>query len=496
MKNSDAGVIKKIFMFVGSKWEFLCLLCGALFYLAYVLYMHIEAPIETYMSKLYLVEPFYTGNLTPELLLIPYSGQGMLAVNLYFLFNLKMFHFSILAESLMNAILVFAVGWISLIYYTKKINREYNKKSFYYYIATLIMTMFLFTNMQQGGGGMSLQVRFGLVAFIVCTVMIDRCFFDKADNNRYFVMTLIAIFLSFCLFGTLYSYAGVPAVFLVILIITIQKKKFSAKSAIMCAVYMLSGYLYLIEYGLIAQGAGGSIASSGLMDKIINIFINVKRVAKAFLHWTGSVLLGRISLEEGYVTPRTYMLIGAIVFLLIIVSVFLFFKVKMYETTFLPIFWYGYYFALFAILYLGRGEFFDSGWFTSSWYTVHSKIVAVAFFSILIYTLNRYSLKRRVLMTAACICSIFWCVGLVFGSAVNIKRLPYEKIWILNKMSYFYVNSIDELPVDEGGMTPLLQDLQTTWDSICILKKYHLSLFRNTDTAETINTDGELNTST
>lgn len=473
----------KIKKYVLNHWVKICAIIGIVCYLSYVMYMYIEVPFETYMSKLCFVEPFYNKTLTFSSLFTTYGEHGMLGVNLLFLLNLKFFHFSVLFESLINALLVLLVGAISLNYYSKLIPEE--KRGIIYYLALTLMTYDLFSCLQQGGGAMTLQVRFSLASFVCITCMIDKIILnEEKEDVLFFLFTLAMIFASINIFGTFYSFAGTPVLIVILLYTCIKKKNGRRVKISICTFYFLCVVLYFVEYGMFQGGNDKIVATSSISDVIIQFFLNIKSVFESLLFWFGMSVLGTTILEDGHISTNLYLAFSFGVFLFFVVSIILFFKMKIYKKTFLPIFWYGYYFMLFFMIYLGRGSGIGSLMFPGSWYIAHSKIMIVSLVFVYLYAFYENKKKQNVNQGMVILCFVFLLMSITIGTISCIRRLPSERIWIKDKQAYFFVESIDELPVGEDGMTPLFQSREVSWEGIQILKKYKLSLFREYDAYE------------
>ncbi len=481
MSSKKNTVLRDFIDYILSKWEFIFFSFGFIAYLLYVFYAYVEAPFESFIDKFYLIKLAYSGKLRFKDLLIPYTENGMLASNLFFLFNLKLFKFSVLAESLMNALLVAIIGYMVIFKYTKLLNV---RKNAFYYVSVVVMAAFLFTFMQQGGGGMSLQVRFGLTAFVVVSFMIDKVFLNKCGILYYF-FTIVMIFMSINVFGSAYSFAELPFIFLIILVLIISRKKLDWKNIGIGFAYVCAGVLYFVEYGFL-EGAGQSdnAVGGGLFVKLWYFLSNIKNVITGFVFWCGSVVLGRSSIEEGWISPNMYLLVGVIVLVMIIIAIYLYFKSRMYEVTYLPIMWFGYFVILYFIICAGRIEVLEVqgvAWVTSSWYTVHTKLIPAVILGVYLYAIDCKKVKFTFTKICIYISGLFLFLTLAYGSFCNFIRLPSERLWVKNRQAYFFAESIDELPVDENGMTPLMQDQKTSWEAIKTLRKYHLSLFRDYD---------------
>ena len=478
-------------MYIQSAWEmrkkrdcieWIFFLVGIMFYCGYAVYTYYECPFESFISKFYLIDLFYEGDLTFKDLLVPYAEHGQLASCILFLINVHLFNFTTFFDMAVNIFLcVIPMAVVMMFYPIKRLGIK--KKGTLYYMALLLLTMCMFTCMQQGAGGMSLQVRLGLSSFTVLSVLIDIYIMSEKKSIRLYWIIILSVFLTLNFWGTAYNFAGIPVTCALLCLLFLggiflkRQVRFDYIGIVLA--HVIAFVLYFFEYNLIGMGASEG-TSTGLLSMLMTI--NYKELFGGLLCWCSSIFLGRYALEDGHISGNLYLAIGAMVLLLIVVAIVCYFRYKMYEKSILPVLFLGYFFVLYIELFLTRNQVAGWIWFCSSWYWVHTKVASASLIWIFLYSCDKREhaiYVDKVKMALTCVVTIGCIFLTMFGTLVNIKRLPAEKNWIDQKKQYFYVESSEEMPVDESGITPLFHPLDKSMWAIDVLKKYELSLFRD-----------------
>lgn len=463
--DSELTIIKsdrKIKFIVATVFSCIFGLCYSL----YCMQVMVELPHLTWFDQIPLAETFFEGRLTAKDLFSRYGEHGLFATNILWLINCSYFGGSTLFDVVLNDINVFLCGIIVL--YGTAITIKSTK------VATISMFMeaiFMFTCLQNSSGGMETQVRLGILFFLIAMIFVDRELRNDKTNKWTLTATIVVILISINVFGTLYSFAGVPLVWL---IVVLQKKK--KKNHIIIAVfYLVTILLYILQYSWDFPASDAS--GGGFLEKI-----NPLNILFCVFAWCGNGVLGWAYHEAAAYNAVAYMIIGAIVFVAIAWSVVLFFKSKMNEKTWLPLMMIVYSFGVLAMVYLGRSS--EWQWMQNDWYNVHVKTaLAGAIWIFGYYIANNFeSISRK---SVSFVASIFlpsvMVVLSVYGNFFTLKRAPHVHNYYAEKQQYLFVQSADDMPVDSNGNTPLLHSLDKTMQGIKILRKYNLSVYRYWD---------------
>lgn len=452
-----------------------CCAVWLLFSLAYIIYcnrVYIELPYLSWFKQIPLADLYYLGELRISDLFSGYVEHGMLANNIIYLINVVLFHGTALFDVYLNDINVIICGGL-LAYGTVKI-LEFKPSTIFWVAAE---SVFMFSFIQGSSGGMETQVRLGLLFFLLAMWMVDRELKDTTHCSQlHFCGTLCMIILSINVFGTLYSFAGVPCVWAIILFLQWKDgRKVNRNRILIAIVYLLTIPIYLMEYG----GIGG--ASDKLnAGKFLSAFIHPVEAVKGLFAWYANGILGWAYHESVDYKASVFLTVGAVIFLITVVSIVLFFKDKMYFKTWLPLMCIMYSLGVFALVYLGRTMGWE--WFSNEWYTVHIKISIAATIWIYGYHCDRSDGKwKKEGMLAVCVLTVI--TGIV-GNIYTVKRAPAVHSYFAEKQKYLYIDDEKDMPVDKEGLTPLLCSLDVTMESIDIMKKYNLSVYQYWDAWE------------
>lgn len=437
----------------------------SIYYIWYCNSRMVELPHLTWFDQLPLAELLFEGELKISDLFARYCEHGMLGNNILFLFNLCFFNGSTFFDVYINDINVIICGIIIMTYTYITLGEDKNKV-----IWVIIEGIFLFGSMQGSSGAMETQVRLGILFFLFSMILVDKEFHDDENNLKHLFLTGIVIIASINVFGTLYSFAGIPLIWL-ISVVNILKKKYAKKSIVISTVYTITIPMYIYQYKLLESNGLSSLGNNSLL----NVLQHPVQLIKSLLAWHANGVLGWAYHENADYNESLYLAVGFIVLLIVLISIFLYVFYKMYLITWMPLMCIVYSFGVFAMVYIGRPNGWE--WTASEWYTVHIKIAMAA--SIWIYALlwKRVN-KMKILIAFNAI--LFGILGLA-GNIYELIRTPYVKQYYLEKQKYLFVENANDMPVDENGQTPLLHSLEMTMDSIDILKKYRLSVFRYWD---------------
>jgi hypothetical protein len=449
------------------------LLFGAI-YCIYCSYVMLELPFLTWFDQLPLIDKLYTKELSLSDLMNTYGEHGMFGTNLLFLLNCGVFNMSTLFDVYLNDINVIIVAGICIYGFYKSCPEQ--QTSYIYRICLIVISFFAFNIMQGSSGGMETQVRLGLLFCIIAMYMCDRILLEKT-SPVYVIVTVLMIFFSMNVFGTLYSFAMLTIICLVNACKCVRYKSLKRREGVIVISCMCCGILYLVQYQLIGKGG---MTSGGIAEATIFFLKNPISIWKGLVGYCGSFLLGYRALADGEISSELYLLIGTIVMLIVIYAIWRFFVEKQYRNSWFPIYLIFYSFFVWGMVLIGRYGNGSGGWqwFTNDWYYVHTKIAVIGVIWILAHSFYAH---KHILKQVALLALCFTLVGGVYGSVIQVKVAPSIKNYYKEKQPYLFAEDISELSVDENGNTPLLHTREVTMQSIEILKKYSLSVYRYYD---------------
>ncbi len=453
-----------------SKNRKVCYILASLFGVVYIIYCKVtfvELPHMTWFDQIPLADLYYSGKLQISDLFSRYGEHGMLANNLIYLVNVIFFHGTTLFDVYLNDFNVMVSGGL-LIYSTIKTLEP--RRSMIFWV--MVESVFMFSFFQASSGAMETQVRLGLLFFLLAMLMVDQELGENECSKLHFAVTEILIVLSINVFGTLYSFAGVPCVWAIIIFLFFKNRKWGKRSIIIASTYLATIPIYLIEYGDFLRG------ESGIGASLLSVFLHPIELMKGVFAWYANGVLGWAFHESSIYRATFFLAVGAVVFILTLLSVILFFREQMYKKTWLPLMCIVYGIGVFTLVLLGRADGWE--WFSNEWYTVHIKISIAS--TIWIFAYSSID-KKGMKIGAFSACIFLLAIGIV-GNVYTIKRAPSVHNYYVEKQKYLYIDNEADMPVNEAGETPLLHSLNATMNSIDIMKKYNLSVYQYWDAFE------------
>lgn len=448
--------------------EYVIFFIASISYINFCNYIIIELPHLSWFDQFAILNKYYNNDLHFLDLMSSYGEHGLFGYNVLFLVNALFFKLSTFFDVWINNINVLLVGLISIVSINKTFGVYKNK---WYTLCLFGVSLFSFNLIQLSSGAMETQVRLGLLFYVIVIYMMDRFFCTtNGISYKYITACIILIFVSLNVFGTLYSFAGIPVIFLLLISKLIKKINFK-KSCLIGLTYLFSIILYFLQYRLIGKGGmqSGTIGST-----IINLICHPLQIFKGLLAYNANSILGFPVYVDKVISDSSYLWVGLIVTIVICYSIIRCIKSGLNKKTKLPILFIGYSLFVFLMTIIGRPSD-DWGWYVNEWYTVHTKLQIIACVWILSYD-NLVNKRRFKAINSVGV--LFLIVGILYGNVVQIRRAPYVREYYLDKQPYLFVENMNQLPVDDSGLTPLLHTPEMTMNAIEIMKEHNLSVYR------------------
>lgn len=468
-----------------KKAGFGILLLAAAAYIWYCNATMTEVPHLSWFDQLPIADAWFQSRLTWRDLIASYHGgeHGMFANHVLYLINVIFFQGSTKFDVYLNDLNVIVTGAICMACSYRMLKHS---KSCLFYLAA--EALFLFSFVQGSSGAMETQVRLGMLSFLVTMVFVDRELRDGAAQSRkHLYVTLLLAASSILVFGTLYSFAGVPLVWLLVLLAYSRHREGQKRKLAIAAVYALSVPGYLLEYRIFGFMQDAVQERAGVLQNLGYALSHPVNTLKCLLAWYANGVMGWAYHESGQYTTEGWMLFGVLACVFLLFAVVLFFRCRMYEQTWLPLMCIVYSFGVFWLVLLGRETQWE--WFSSEWYSVHMKIAYAGAVWIIGYTHSR---QKETWKKAVCLgCVLLLCACSCLGNAAAVKRAPDVYLYYKNMQKYLFVEDEKWMPVDAAGNTPLLDTLEETMDAIAVLKKYRLSVYKYWDAYENCPGRGE-----
>ena len=453
------------------KFEIIFLTIGFVFFVWFCNSYMVELPHLAWFSQFQLLEPFFNKRLDLiKILSVKCGTHGLLGYNLLFLLNTVCFKMTTFFDVYLNDLIVLIIGIVSVC----QLRKLSAKKDFSYLIALFLVCFTAFSSIQLSSGTMETQVRLGILFFVLASLYIDKILInDYSKKDLIWAITLI--FLSMNVFGTAYSFAGVPVIFLVCIIIFVKNRKLDIARLSVIISYVFATILYFIQYFYLVDGFNRGKEGSLLMC-LVEIITHPLEVIRAICGYNASGLIGSAGFLDGKVSSRFYFALGAVVSAIMIFAVIKFIQLKIYKQTFIPVLFIGYSFFVPLLVMLDREISLE--WVINEWYVVNTKLGIIGTIMILFYIFQRSALNSlSKVVTIGSLAVIF--VFSLYGNILHVKRAKPVRAYYEAKQPYLFAQSIEELPVDGNGLTPLLATPEDTMKAIGLMKKYRLSVYKH-----------------
>ncbi len=446
------------------------------YYLMFYIKNNVELPYLSWIDQFKAIGyKMFDSNLKFKDFFTHYGEHGLLGNNILFYFNIKWFGMTTLYDTFINAFFILVVAIIIDIFIVNKMNDNIFK----FILTILLINFILFERLQLSSGAMETQVRIGLNLGIFYLFYIDHFIKKDVLNKKDYIVLILLGFLTINVFGTMYSFAIVPVIICFFLYDLIINKKLNKKILLIIGLLFIFSIFYFLEYDLISfmkNSHSSDAASSGIIGNAFYLLKNFGNTFKGYLAYSGIPLVGYSAISDNKISDTTLLMVGAIVFILMVFSIFVFFFKKNYIISNFPIFIILY--SIFTIFIVMIGRPFDWPWYYSEWYIVHSRFQLIGIFLIISMNSSIKQLFSKITFIIFGISNISIIIFLIFTENMYVDRYYYVVQYYKEKQEYLLISNTDYIPLNDEGNTPILTDLDTTIEYVDYLKKYNLSIYR------------------
>ena len=301
----------------------------------------------------------------------------------------------------------------------------------------------------------------------VNTYLTDELLVNDKNAKKYILVYCIILGLSICFVMSAFFPAMVISLGLIGNISFVMKNKDEKMQYI--KYYIAVIFSILISMYFYFDGMVGITSESTSLSTFFDSIKNGE-FFKAVLYYLGGSLL-----HTDYYAKNIlfYYFVGVFVLLLYIISIFLFFKDKIYKISFVPFGFIIYALMVGLLLSYGRGTMFDSEYLISSRYVYQSKVGLIGVAWIMSLKLcdntNKASILKRCFITLIFAVMMFFYVDAFFKEK-TIE--PYRRIYYEAAIKYI------ENPDTIENNYYIFQDTQEHVDYVIpLMKKYKLGTF-------------------
>lgn len=474
------------------KRNFLIIFTFILFILLVIIYINkslIDVPFLDGLMPLPMVEKYFQGKLSFRDINMRWGEHRLIGYSLIYLANAIFFALNIKVEAFLFLLTYFSIGAVIYLCYKRffinNLRKDFNIWIQISYISILSVIFSLVH--PPGESSMTVQFVIGTLFFIISAVFFDQmCLNNK--KIRYFIGFLISIVIYIVIFSGAYFGGALFSLVACLLFKSLisKNKKINPQLIIsaLLTVILIGNYIRLTS----VSGYDGN----NLFGKILVFLSRFGETCKAFLAGLSGITLDIHTFQERLKSSEPIILINGWVLLLLgIYSTSRFITLKIYKKTYLPLLLMMYSIGSIITIRLGR---LNGGWLqvVNDWYSFHLYFYLIGALWILYFDLfKRFDIaSSKSLINVfqhnkrAIILSLIWLMIIfsvqTFSNVFLWIRGPYVYQWLEVKRQTII------FPTDQS-LESLLWPKEESIKAIKILKKYKLSVFRETFRSEKMN---------
>lgn len=391
---------------------------------------------------------------------VAYWGQRNPLLFILLCLNIKFFNFNTLISVFLGAITIGAVCITFYFSISKKISNNKTRGILQLIYIPIIMSFFNLNQWEIMENQFSFSFFLRVWCYLVIFILLDKAMYNK-EHIKLILISGILSFLSICGISQLYFGGMIIAVLLVFIInLIIKKKNAYCYFKYFFIWFILSGlavWLYMCNMDMNSSG-------SNFFKFIASIFDGTFFQALFYII-DGSLL--QINVMQ-IADPNSINIIGIILLSIIILCIFFYFKSKMYEDTYIPLFMIAY--GLFSMLIIMYGRMFeyDIRFLASSRYVVDTTLLWVGCISVMIYVWIKNKSKFMLHLLIFISISYIYC-----DYQVYIQR---ESKGMYKENIAFMCTQIDQY-TDEELIVMQANDPEIVRNVCALMKKYNLNVF-------------------
>jgi len=429
---------------------------------------------DMYMIKGGFIESYLRGTLTFADLWRPSDSTRILGGALLHIATIKWFS--------MNSWLLALLAPFLMLFSALLIYRDYRKSltpenSPEFVSATFLLLTFMIFNISQwenvlfaNGIGVIFPVPFIMASFISLELFLSK------GSFKYFLLTLILTPLALLVFGGKLCFVFVPTLGITFLCYLWTRRPLLAKSFRHRALWtgfllilIAFIYIYRIDYNDYVQ------KSPHFAGSILTVLSHPSEALQFLLAAFGAGVVGvDVFFISDYFSFSAIVFIGLLIVMLYAVALFLYFKSRMYEKTYLPFFLITQTFFFLIFMTVGRFGLGNIDYGMSSRYTSISLYGLVAMVWIFIFMLAR-SERPDILLKGVIYagCTVIFA-GLLLTTVVEWGIQPIRKA---------YFEQLREVALRVDTATPeelsrFAERPELTRDSLRLLRDYKMNVYR------------------
>lgn len=448
----------------------------------YIQRRYVDVPFLDGLGPIPLVDKFFKKTLTLQDINMKGAEHLLIGYALIYLFNASIFGLNMKIEPYIFLFCYFMIGIIIFISYKKLFSSLSIKNINWIQISYIPILFIIFSLVHPPGELMTTQFVIGTLFFSLMAFYMDKIFTEKS-NFRYFISYIVSVILYIVFFSSAYLVGALVSILFGSILWYFLKKNKQNRAF----VFLGSIITILLSLWYINNNQFSGYNGQNLITKLVVFLTDWSTTLKSIIAGISASTLDIHTYSERLGNHEIILLLNGIILMIIgIYSFYIYFKNKIYERSFFPLFLCIYSLTTIATIRLGRS---NGGWLQpiNDWYSFHLyfylvAILEILFSDFLIKNKNNLTIKKMSIWISGnrfYFFSILASIVIIFFMSLisNINkwdRAKYEKEWLEAKRQAI-------LFPDNKSLGLLLWDKKASLAAIEIMKKYKLSVFRQSN---------------
>lgn len=448
----------------------------AIIFSLYIIYINSTAENIIYMDQIRMtsiIEKYFNGNLSFSDLWSSYLGHRSLGYHLIFVINAALFHLNSFIEINISAICLLFIAVIFVkSYYVEfiKVNvfkDGYSDKLLKGNLIAIILVIFSLNKWETALLGLGLNEYLVNVLFIVMFYLFNDFLVKKKLSLKKIITLFLALNFSIIFFSLAYVAPFILALYLVIILDFLLKKKEIKVKLSLVIVYTINTFILCLIYLYNINEQSANEEKISILNKITTLVSEPISILKFYFFGLSGSVIG-IETAQKLFSNGILLLLGIFVFLFYSIAIYLFFKIKLYNVNYFPFLLIIYSLAYMALVLIGRLDYGEQ-YGMSSRYTLammYGLIGIVWIFSLV----NQMTIKNFKLRIFNWVFILILILSIIITNLDEIRKSPYRNQSYQNMRTIAFNEKWNDWGIFQS-------DLDLTKKAFETLKKHNLNVY-------------------
>ncbi|MFJ8457683.1 hypothetical protein ACIQ57_01015 [Lysinibacillus xylanilyticus] len=448
----------------------------AVFFSLYMVYINSTAENVIYMDQIRmtsLIEKYFNGSLTFLDLWSSYLGHRSLGYHLIFVMNAALFNLNSLIEINISAICLLVVAIILLRSYYLEFNdasilkEKNNKNVIKVNLITIIIVLFSLNKWETALLGLGLNEYLVNVLFIVMFYLFNQFLIHKTMTTKMKIVLFLSLNFSIIFFSLAYVAPFFFALYLIFIIDFLIKKQEIKSKLPVITIYTINAFLLCLIYLFNINSQSANAKSLSIFEKIFTLIAQPVSVVKFYFYGLSGSVFG-VETAQKIIGNNILLMLGVFVFLFYIISIYLFFRNKLYNINYFPLLLIMYSLTYMGLVLVGRLEYGELYGLQSRYsLAMMYGLIGIVWIFSLVLKQTTYNFKIKI-FNFSFITVLILCIMLT--NLDEIRKSPYREQAYQNMRTYAFYGEWENWEVFQ-------YDEDSTKKAFETLKKYNLNVY-------------------